>query len=200
MSLESAMTLTQQTDEQLLNLVSQQDIEAYEVLCDRHAQAVYSLIARIVRDIYVADELLQETFWLIWQNAGHYAGRSPAIAWMMRMARDRSLDHLRRQKTSAERELADINDRTENRPLSTVEAEQTWNRQQVRLALDSLPYEQRLCVELAYFEGMSQREIANSTTMAVETVRSRMRIGLEKLARILHGVGAREDEVSEDEA
>lgn len=179
--------LAERSDEELLRFVSEQNMIAYETLYDRHAQTVYNLIARIVRDMQVADELLQETFWQIWQNAGQYRGDGAAAAWILRIARNRALDQLRRQKTQPRfvgTTLEDVADRT-NHKGAEYEAEQMWNRQHVRIALESLPYEQRLCIELAYFEGLSQQEIARNTNMALGTVKSRIRLGMEKLERLL---------------
>lgn len=183
--------LAEQTDEELLQLVSQKDIAAYEMLYDRHAGVIYSLIARVVRDLHVADELLQETFWQIWQNATQYQGRGPAIAWMMRIGRNRALDQIRYQKIRLRDKQTSL-DEAETAPASLGaehDAEQMWNRQHIRLALESLPYEQRLCIDLAYFDGMSQQEIADSTNLPLGTVKSRMRLGMEKLERILRSVG-----------
>lgn len=192
----------QADDETLLQRVAQQDTLAYEVLYDRHATVVYSLLLRIVHQPAQAEELLQETFWQIWRSARGYRGEGAAVAWLLRIARNRALDELRRQKarpqvtegTSAETVMAasavEQVDRTviETRPLEDTVIRR-WNQEQVQLALVTIPIEQRICLELSYFEGFSQRQIADHLALPVGTVKSRMRIGMEKLEIQLRKIG-----------
>jgi RNA polymerase sigma-70 factor (ECF subfamily) len=187
-----------QTDEALLRLIRGKDIRAYERLYDRHAQVVYNLVMRIVRDPASAEELLQEIFWQVWQKAEQYEGTGPAGAWLYRVARNRALDYLRHQQARPQRAGTEIEtlERSPRYYASSAESEveQSWRRQQVMQALESIPGEQRLCLELAYFEGMSQREIAERTQTPLGTIKTRMRIGMEKLERILRAVGYLEGE------
>lgn len=187
------------SDEVLLSLVAQQNSVALEVLYDRHAQTIYNLTMRIVQDPATADDLLQETFWQVWQasNQSQFRGEGAAAAWLFRIARNKSLDHLRRQKvrpqpadpTSPEEERSALSQLvapgTEIEPM----AERQWQQQHVRQALQKIPSEQRLCLELAYFEGMSQREIATQTNTPLGTIKTRLRMGLEKLERLLRSAG-----------
>ncbi len=185
------------TDEALLRLIAQRDGNAVAELYDRHAQTIFNLIMRILQEPATADEVLQETFWQVWQKAGEFRSGGSAAGWIYRIARNKSLDQLRRQKarpqpvafeaTAPDREAED----TLSAAGPTVEriAEQTWQRQHVRQALASLPAEQRHCLELAYFEGMSQREIAAFTQTSMGTVKTRVRLGMEKMARLLRGAG-----------
>ncbi|MCB0060599.1 MAG: sigma-70 family RNA polymerase sigma factor [Caldilineaceae bacterium] len=192
----------QATDELLLKQVALQDTAAYEALYDRHTQAVYSLIVRIVRQPTRAEELLQETFWQVWRNAAAYRGEGAALAWLMRIARNRALDELRRQKARPQT----VEQRTEGMtpaeavdyaaartaPLEDVvetTVTRRWNQQQVQLALAEIPAEQRICLELNYFEGLSQREIAEHLALPLGTIKSRMRIGMEKLEYQLRSIG-----------
>jgi len=189
------------TDETLLQRTAQQDVAAYEILYDRHMQAVYSLILRIVRQPTRAEELLQETFWQVWRNATDFRSEGAAIAWILRIARNRSLDDLRRQKArpqAAQSASADDGAEQMERALAqeaavenSVETAVTrrWNQQQVQQALDQVPADQRICLELSYFEGYSQREISEYLDLPIGTVKSRMRIGMEKLEYQLRQVG-----------
>ena len=97
--------LRQHSDEALLRLVAQRNSAALEVLYDRHAQTIYNLITRIVRDPAAADDLLQDTFWQVWQagDQSQFRGEGAAVAWLFRVARNKSLDHLRRQKARPQR-------------------------------------------------------------------------------------------------
>jgi RNA polymerase sigma-70 factor, ECF subfamily len=164
------------------------------------------LIKRIVQDSAIADELLQETFWQVWQagGQGQFRGEGAAAAWLCRIARNKSLDHLRRQKVRP-RPLEIKSDEAEHvlwdEFIATdVEIEQvaarSWDRQYVRQALAQLPSDQRLCLELAYFEGMSQRQIADHTQTPLGTIKTRLRLGLEKLERILRVAGYQAEDIS----
>jgi RNA polymerase sigma-70 factor, ECF subfamily len=193
MPTQAADGYANQTDEALLRLIRTKDIQAYERLYDRHAQVVYNLVMRIVRDSSAAEELLQEIFWQVWQKAEQYEGSGAVGAWLYRVARNRALDYLRHQRSRPQRAATEIEalERSPRYYSSSAESEveQSWRRQQVMQALESIPGEQRLCLELAYFEGMSQREIAERTQTPLGTIKTRMRIGMEKLERILRAVG-----------
>jgi RNA polymerase sigma-70 factor, ECF subfamily len=194
MPLVSRPNLSQQSDEALLQLVAQRNLAAYELLYRRHAQVMFNLIARIVHDSAAAEDLLQDVFWQIWENAHQYRGSGAALAWMMRVARNRSFDQLRRQGVRPPTVSADAEEVENIADGTTIEetVEMQMRRAQVQRALDSIPEDQRLCLELAYFEGLSQREIAEQTNLAVGTIKSRIRIGLEKVERLLRGSGVRD--------
>jgi RNA polymerase sigma-70 factor, ECF subfamily len=198
MPIPGAKPASNHSDEALLRLVHRKDVRAYEALYDRHAQVVYNLVMRIVRDPNAAEELLQEIFWQVWQKAEQYEGSGSVAAWLYRVARNRALDYLRHQRArpqTAPTELETV-ERSPRYATSSAESEveQSWRRQQVMQALESIPNEQRLCLELAYFEGLSQREIAEQTRTPLGTIKTRMRIGMEKLERILRAVGYLEGE------
>jgi len=178
----------------LLQMVAQRNLAAYDLLYRRHAQVMYNLITRIVRDPVTAEDLLQDAYWQIWENANQYRGSGAALAWMMRVARNRALDQLRRQRVRPPT-VSDDAEEVENLAASTTTEEAVeiqMRRAQVQRALESIPEDQRLCLELAYFEGLSQREIADQTNMALGTIKSRIRIGLEKVERLLRGSGVRD--------
>ncbi len=185
------------SDEVLLKRVVAREEAALELLYERHAQIVYNLIMRIVRETSIADELLQEVFWQVWQQASKYRGTGAAAAWIYRIARNKSLDQLRRQsarpqtvetkdETTAEAMLVQIP--AENAEVEPI-TEQNESRRSVREALQQIPDEQRNCLELAYFSGLSQREIAEQTNTPLGTIKTRMRSGMEKLERILSSAG-----------
>jgi RNA polymerase sigma-70 factor (ECF subfamily) len=163
------------------------------------------LINRIVQDPAIADELLQETFWQVWQACGQnqFRGEGAPAAWLCRIARNKSLDQLRRQKARPRpvEVKPDENEETlwDQFPAPEPEVEQltarSWDRQYIRQALNQIPSEQRLCLELAYFEGMSQRQIAEYTATPLGTIKTRLRMGLEKLERILRIAGYQAEDI-----
>ena len=181
-------------DETLLGLIARKNPQALETLYERHAQVTHNLIARIVRDTAIADELLQETFWQVWQKAGEFSGRGAAAAWLYRIARNKSLDELRRRKSrpqtvpagSAADEATLWAALPANQPAVEQIAGQHLEQQRLLQALIQLPTDQRRCLELAYFEGLTQQQIADCTQVPLGTVKTRLRLGLEKLERIFH--------------
>lgn len=180
-------------DEVLLQFVMQEDMDAFEMLYDRHAPKLYALLRRIVLDESIAEELLQDTFWRIWQKAEQYSGAGSGAAWLHRLARNKALDQLRRQKVRSS-SLIDAIETFEALPQlqqhsAEREFEQEWTNQQLHQALATIPSEQRLCLELAYFEGLSQQEIAQRTHTSIGTIKTRTRIGIKKMKRCLLGVG-----------
>lgn len=197
------MEYNRHSDDLLLQQIAQKDPAALEAFYDRYAQTVYNLIVRIVRDLALADELLQETFWQVWQKADEFTGKGAAAAWLFRIARNKSLDQLRRQKarpqpvttTTPEAEAALWRDLGANEPPLERVTEQSWKQEYLRRALAEIPAEQRLCLELVYFEGMSQRQIAEYTNTPLGTVKTRLRIGLEKLERIFTAAGYRAEDL-----
>lgn len=190
----SKVNLQPASDEALLALIEQQDIAAYEQLYDRHAQTAFGLILRIVRNQTTAEEVLQETFWQVWKSAAQYRSQGAAAAWIFRIARNRSLDELRRQKVrpqtadQVDLEVA-IQNTKRHYQSAEYEAERQLNAERIQHVLSEIPEEQRMCFELAYFDGLSQREIAEEINVPVGTIKSRMRIGLEKLERLLRREG-----------
>lgn len=137
--------------------------------------------------------MLQDTFWQIWQKIDQYHGLGVGVAWMYQIARHKALDQLRRQKTKSSVREDDVElciwSPVLHQASAEREFEQGWVRQQVRQALEQIPQEQRLCLELAYFDGLSQQEIAQQTQTPLGTIKTRIRIGMEKVERWLLGRG-----------
>lgn len=208
------------TDESLLRRVASGDRRAFEILYDRQASATYGLILRIVRDRTVADDVLQEAFWQVWKRAGEYRGEGQVAAWIFRIARNRSLDELRRRQRVDAHTTTGLDDweageapaqsgesRTSNPLLRQLAASRVTtgdaaaefsheqSRRHVHEALQTIPAEQRLCLELAYFEGMSQQQIAERANLPLGTVKTRMRMGLAKLEHILRAQGYRQEDL-----
>ncbi len=196
---ELAVEPSDYSDEALLELIAQRDPMALSEIYDRHAPMMYNLIVRIVKEPASAEHILQESFWQVWEKAESYSSNGAAAAWLYRIARNKSLDYLRRQKVrpvSADKpisEQVELSIPTEDVKLTEVEmdVERTLQRQQVQDALTKIPDEQRYCLELAYFNGMTQRQIAEHTQTPLGTIKTRVSQGLNKLERILRTVGYR---------
>ncbi|HYW50019.1 MAG TPA: sigma-70 family RNA polymerase sigma factor [Gemmatimonadaceae bacterium] len=153
-------------------------------LYDRWADAVHALVVRIVRDEVEAEEVVEAVFWQAWQQANRYStDRGTPGAWLLAMARSRSLDRLRSLRRRRDEQPADDsifdNQPAVGDPLSDLDASERASR--VVAAMQTLPDEQREVLELAYFEGLSQTEIAERLSQPLGTVKTRARLALRKM-------------------
>jgi RNA polymerase sigma-70 factor, ECF subfamily len=198
--MNNGMSLEQQNDEMLAARVAQGDIVAFEALYDHYAARVLGICLKLTGDHALAEDLLQETFWRVWQSAASYEpGRESLIGWLFRIARNLAIDayqrnRIRPQALAGSRDTEPILDRTADRDLSGAEqAQPDLDARQVRNALAILPREQRQVIEMAYFSGMTQHEIAEATGEALGTIHTRARLGLQKLRETLGGASEGED-------
>jgi len=161
------------------------EAEALRSLYERLAPLVFAVALRILTNRGEAEEVVQDTFLEVWRRARDYDPRrgSPG-AWVITIARTRAIDRLR-ARSSQERTLhiAAVAEGGNLQPPDASEERQIQER--VQAALGTLPVEQRRVLELAYFEGLSQSEIAEKTGDALGTVKTRVRLGMEKLSAIL---------------
>lgn len=166
--------------------------DALAELYDRYAPLAYGVALRVLGDPARAEDVVQEAFMKIWNNAATFdAQRGSLRAWLLTVVRNRSIDYLRgraaheRNELELQPELAEVNPRSD--PWRQVSL--SLERSAVLEALGSIPVEQRQAVELAFFGGYSQSEIAGMTRVPLSTVKGRMRLALEKLSSYLQGRG-----------
>jgi RNA polymerase sigma-70 factor (ECF subfamily) len=161
------------------------DREAFGAFYDAFAPLACGLIRRILPEAAEADEVLQEVFWELWRAARQYdPARGTPAAWVVTRARSRAIDKLRslRKRDEARVERSDVSQQPgTDQDLGTLVAE----RQLVRGALARLVPAQREVIELAYFGGMTQTEIADRLRQPLGTVKTRMRSGLQSLRELL---------------
>jgi RNA polymerase sigma-70 factor (ECF subfamily) len=195
-------------DDDLVGLLPAHDEGAQAALAalyDRYAGAVYGLARRMVGDAGVAEDLLQETFWRLWQRADQYQpGRVRFATWLLRIATNLGTSELRRARC---RPFDSFTGSRVGRPaplrptggadgpppdepvdLTADVPEEVWladQRRRVRAALGGLPPEQRQAVELAYFEGLTHAQIAATQRAPLSTVKTRLALGLRKLSVLL---------------
>jgi RNA polymerase sigma-70 factor, ECF subfamily len=173
----------------LLARLQRREPEALAELYDRYGGMVYRLILRLVRDQGVAEDLVQETFLRAWNRVGGFdAGRGAVGPWLLAVARNRAIDYLRYQGRRNESSI-DLNE-TEHPALFADMRSDPLNldmARHVKRALDQLNPQQREAIELAYFEGLSQSEIARRMDQPLGTVKTWMRRALQQMREALGG-------------
>ena len=171
----------------LLPAIAKGDATAFEQLYDRYASTIYALLLRILCNADDAQEVLQETFVKAWTSARMFdAVRGSEVAWLISIARSRGIDRLRSRKIRVEREdeagrELSVHSAFVDRSSGADHAIQSQERVAVRGALAELPDAQRVALELAYFEGLSQSEIAARLNEPLGTIKTRMQLGMKKL-------------------
>ena len=175
------------TDIALLGRIAARDTTAVGELYDRHSRLLYGLILRILRDRSEAEEVLQEAFVQVWTRVETYNVElgTPA-AWLVRIARNRAIDRLRANTVR----LRTVEATPAPPPVESPEARAALSEQQraVARALETLPSEQRELIEHAYFQGLTQSELAERFGLPLGTVKTRVRTGMMTLRRELQEI------------
>ena len=185
------MALVQLADEDLMQLVRRGDAQAFEVVYDRHATAAFSLAYRMTGTRNAAEDVVQEAFLSLWRSGARYDHtRGSVRTWVLGIVHNRAIDALRRSMVHDRRRASDegLEERFEARERTDVEAARRDEARDVRQALGTLPPDQCKVIELAYFGGFTQSEIASMLDTPIGTVKGRMRLGLEKLRGQLGGL------------
>lgn len=172
------------SDEALVALVARADEDALSELYERFGRVAYGLALRVVRDPALAEDAVQDGFLAVWRSASRFvAERAKASTWILTLVHRRAVDLVRREQPRRAEPL-------QAAPAATVEdtEDQAWLRLQragVQEALKALPDKQREAIELAYYGGFTQSELANRLGEPLGTIKSRMFAGLARLREIL---------------
>lgn len=167
----------------LMDRVRARDADAFEALYDEYHRLVYGLALRVLSDPAAAEDVTQAVFLKIWSDPNLFRGGNFG-AWIARVARNRAFDVVRSRMIHAEKTFAQslpTEDALEDTALARIDG------QRVREALAELPREQREPIELGFFGGASQEQIARQTGLPLGTVKTRIRSGLRKLRNALTG-------------
>jgi RNA polymerase sigma-70 factor (ECF subfamily) len=183
---------TDRIDRETMERLAGGDLGALERLYDQYGAMSFSIAYRITGDRASAEDVVQEAFLGVWRNAARYVdARGTVRTWLLSIVHHRAIDAVRRRRPTAE--LPD----TEGAAPEGLVAPDTWtelsatlDRDAVRAALDTLPAAQRSAIELAYFGGLTQAEIAERTGVPLGTVKGRVRLGLEGLRAAMLAMGA----------
>src|SRR3954454_22319395 len=176
-------------DRAVLVRLADGELDALEDLYDRYRTMAYSIAYRITNDATLAEDVVQEAFLGAWRNAARYVeGRGSVKTWLLSIVHHRAIDAVRRRRPTTE--LPDL----ELPPPDSLTVPDVWSEVAVGLdaatvqgALAVLSDVQREAIELAYFGGLTQQEIADRTATPLGTVKSRMRLGLLAMRRYLEG-------------
>ena len=173
-------------DRTVLDAVRRGDQRSLEELYRRHSSRLYGLLLRMLRETGDAEEILQETFVDAWRRAGEYsASRGSVEAWLITIARSRAIDRIRNR--GARLRLVKQSEQLAMADAPQPEPPDVHAQTRLRKALGTLPPEQRRAIELAYWDGLSQSEISRETGDPLGTVKTRVRLGLQRLAELLAG-------------
>jgi RNA polymerase sigma factor (sigma-70 family) len=172
------------SDEALVALAARADEAALAELYDRFGRVAYGLALRIVRDPALAEDAVQEAFLSVWRSAARFSPeRAKASTWILTHVHRRAVDLVRRE----ERRRAEPIEAASTSPAPAAD-ESAWlrlERERVQLALRALPDQQREALELAYYGGFTQSELADRLGQPIGTIKSRMFAGLGRLRELL---------------
>jgi RNA polymerase sigma-70 factor (ECF subfamily) len=185
---------TEAADEELMDMIAHGDADAVRVLYARYGRLVFGLAVSILGDSATAEEVCQDVFMRVWEKSGSYrADRGKVVTWVARIARNRAIDTLRSHRSRP------ASSSTEEEPAAPGDAVvdpgerllQSFRDEEVRAAVASLPPGQRNALSLAFFKGMTHKEIAEALGEPLGTVKTRIRDALLKLRASL---GKKENE------
>ena len=178
------------SDEELMACLPRQDTQAFEALYDRYGTLVYSTALRVVGDAHLAEDVTQEVFLRVWRHPDRYVPQRGRFGpWLLSVARNEAIDQVRSRGRrrrheffieQPERELS-----ADDGHAPELMAELADERHRIERALANLPVEQKRTLEMAYFGGYTQQEIAALLGEPLGTVKTRIRLGMRKLRALL---------------
>jgi RNA polymerase sigma factor (sigma-70 family) len=180
------------SDEALVALVARADEGAFAELYDRFGHVAYGLALKVVRDPALAEDAVQDAFLAVWRSSGRFvAERAKASTWILTLVHRRAVDVVRREQPRRTEPLE-----TAPQPSANLTEDEAWLRLQrtrVQDALRRLPDQQREAIELAYYGGFTQSELADRLGEPLGTIKSRMFSGLARLRELLAEPGQEEE-------
>jgi RNA polymerase sigma-70 factor (ECF subfamily) len=174
-------------DQALMERLTYQDLTAFRTLYNRYSSLVYSASLRVLRDAGLAEDMVQEIFLRIWRKPESYvATRGKFATWLTSVTRNRAVDAIRSRNRRYRHETASPEEQEwdvpgDERDDPALTAEMSDQRRMILKALSGLPAEQRQVIKLAYFGGLTQQEISEKLDQPLGTVKTRIRLGMQKL-------------------
>ena len=181
------------TDETLMAMIQRKDETAIGYLHDRYASTLKALIMRVLHNDAESDDMLQEIFVEIWDRAGSYDPlKGKALGWIVTLTRRRAIDRLRKREAYGrmEERLLQETKRDPQDSIAHVEDDvaHAEMREHLTRVMATLPVAQKEVIELAFYKGMSQREIAAATGIPLGTIKTRIELAMKKIADALRGM------------
>jgi RNA polymerase sigma factor (sigma-70 family) len=168
---------------ELLDGLQSHDEQAFSYLYDRYSKALFSVILQIIPQQEIAEDVLQEVFLKIWQNIGSYdKAKGRLYTWMLNIARNQAIDRTRSKEFNNRTKTTELSETVYNRGQT---ADANINDVGLKNTLSNLPEESRKLLELAYFQGYTQEEIAKILNIPLGTVKTRIRAIIIQLRKIL---------------
>jgi RNA polymerase sigma-70 factor (ECF subfamily) len=182
--------LQDRRDRDLIDRVSGGDHAAFSELYRRYSPSAFGLANRILGDQTMAEEVLQEVFLSVWRRAGAFdPARGSVRSWLFAQIHHRSVDVVRREEAERRRSRGTVEPEATEEDVEDV-IEESWlsaRRENVKSALTSLPPEQRQVIELAYYNGLTQTQVADAMGVPLGTVKSRTLAAMRRLRQALSG-------------
>ena len=178
-------------DERLISLIAQLQAGALDQLYDRYNRPIFSLALMIIGDRATAEEITLDVFMRVWQKAGSYrADQARVSTWLTHIARHHAIDVLRRRAVRLDQSALSWEEITPGAPLPAQNpgelAEQSLRRERIHAAIARLPADQKQALMLAYFGGYTQTQIAEALKQPLGTIKTRLRLAMQKLRDFLH--------------
>jgi RNA polymerase sigma-70 factor (ECF subfamily) len=188
--MKSSADYARYDDEKLISLIAQLQTEALDQLYDRYNHPIFSLALMIVGDRATAEEVTLDVFMRVWQKASSYrADQAKVSTWLTHITRHHAIDVLRRRAVRPDQYALSLDEITPGAPVPTQDpgelAEQSLRRERIRAAIARLPADQRQALTLAYFGGYTQTQIAETLKQPLGTIKTRLRLAMQKLRDFL---------------
>jgi RNA polymerase sigma factor (sigma-70 family) len=186
------------SDETLIHAIAGGAVWAMEPLYQRYSRIFYSLAYRMVADHHIAEDLVQDAFLSVWRRAISYSPQSGAVrGWLISIVHHRAIDYLRNVRRRSALKTATLEDvDVDEYAIFPDVWDEVWHSvqsTQIRAALMNIPTEQRMVIELAYFQGWTHTEIAEGCQIPLGTVKARLRLGLMHLKKTLETMGVNDE-------
>ncbi len=196
--MKSSADYARYDDERLISLIAQLQTEALDQLYDRYNRPIFSLALMIVGDRATAEEITLDVFMRVWQKAGSYrADQARVSTWLTHIARHHAIDVLRRRAVRPDQYALSLDEITPGVPFPAQDpgelAEHSLRRERILAAIARLPADQKQALTLAYFGGYTQTQIAEALKQPLGTVKTRIKLAMQKLRDFLRDEQEQED-------
>ena len=176
----------QRPDDELLSCIARGDRQALSDLYDRYARQVYSLSLRMVENQSLAEEIAQDVFMTVWTRGTSYRSeRGTFVTWLLSITHNRCIDELRKRRRRGKIGLVNVDDlrhELSGNPSEVTDAVlRRLDRNNIKEALNKLPPQQKQVISMAFFQGLTQSEISKALDAPLGTVKTRIRLGLQKM-------------------